>query len=305
MTNIKYIAIFTLLWSINTSVFATSCTTEQGAYSGGYKDGTEARKDPHENKNMDYYVLKNGGCRGMTQAYSSAKHIAPTQFKPSVDTVYLLCVQGAFAGYDGKKPGNNYKKECEDYPIAKLKDDKHIKHFSKNHVSNSEDEEYASEESTRQELLSQKKLEKEKEQLELKNKAIEEAQEKAKNELLEAHRNELLNLRKNAETLMCNNVPIDGFFVKHGIYRQAFLATYKNEIWVFTENKDGYRRGWPLSACTAANGEIKFVPDPNKTGREQLDEYSRQWTWGPASESNFYDPLWNNLRSNATKYFSE
>lgn len=209
------------------SLFAATCTTEQGAYSGGYQNGIMAKKNPNENKNMDYYVLKNGGCRGMINAYSSAKYIAPTQFKTSVDTVYLLCVQGAFAGYDGNRPGKYYKKECEDYPIAKLKNDKHI---VKNYTSN-EDERYSSEENEidiKQKLLSQRELEQEEEKRITQAKAEQEAvevqriaQAKAEQEAVEAQRNaqakaeeeyqknlpqlksELLAMRKKAKILNC------------------------------------------------------------------------------------------------------
>lgn len=120
MRNIKYIVFFTLLWSINSSVFG-ACTTEQGAYSGGYQAGVEQKTISDGNKNSDYYILQNGNCNGVIQAYSGAKRIAPKQFPVSTDAVYTLCVQGARDGYDTKKPGQFYKKECIDFPIAKLK----------------------------------------------------------------------------------------------------------------------------------------------------------------------------------------
>ena len=120
MTNIKYIVLFTLFWSFNTFVFG-ACTTEYGAYSGGYQAGVEQKKNSSGSKNSDFYILQNGNCRGVIQAYSAAKVIAPKQFSISTDAVYALCVQGARDGYESKMAGQFYKKECIDYPIAKVK----------------------------------------------------------------------------------------------------------------------------------------------------------------------------------------
>lgn len=115
------ILIFLTLWSSISSLLLGACTTEQGAYSGGYQAGIEQKGYSDGNKKSDYYILQNGNCNGVIQAYSGAKMIAPKQFKTSTDTVYALCVQGARDGYDGKKTGKFYKKECVDYPIAKVK----------------------------------------------------------------------------------------------------------------------------------------------------------------------------------------
>ncbi|HQS67792.1 MAG TPA: hypothetical protein PLM93_11465 [Sulfuricurvum sp.] len=115
------ILIFLTLWSSISTHLLGACTTEQGAYSGGYQAGIEQKSSSDGNKNFDYSILQNGNCHGVIQAYSGAKMIAPKQFKTSTDTVYALCVQGARDGYDGKKTGKFYKIECIDYPIAKVK----------------------------------------------------------------------------------------------------------------------------------------------------------------------------------------
>lgn len=116
----KILVFLTLFGLINTLLLG-ACTTEQGAYSGGYQAGIEQKGNSDGDKNSDYYILQNGNCNGVVQAYSGAKIIAPKQFKTSTDTVYALCVQGARDGYNGKKAAKFYKKECIDYPIAKVK----------------------------------------------------------------------------------------------------------------------------------------------------------------------------------------